>query len=175
MTGRRLLALLVVAGAVAVLPARPAGACSCIAGAPPPEVVFEGVSSGKAGEGWRFDVTRVDRGVLPDEIVVRMDVDVETRVEGGQAVIMSSSCSLGPAPEEGRRYRVAASSDLEGSRRRLVASMCANGALTPIGTTEPRPGPADDDDSRVEPIVLAATLLLVAAIFAVGRRPTSAG
>ena len=53
---RRLLALLVVAGAVAVLPARPAGACSCVAGAPPPEVVFEGVSTGKAGEGWRFDV-----------------------------------------------------------------------------------------------------------------------
>jgi len=169
---RRLLALLVVAGAVAVLPARPAGACSCVAGAPPPEVVFEGVSTGKAGEGWRFDVTGVDRGVLPDEVVVQMDVDVETRVEGGQAVIVSSSCSLGPAPEEGRRYRVAASTDLKGSRRRLVAAMCANGALTPVGTTEPSPGPADDD-SRVEPIVLAATLLLVGAIFVIGRRPTA--
>ena len=171
---RRLLALLAVAGALVVLPVRPAGACSCVAGAPPPEIVFVGVSTGRTAGGWGFDVTRVDRGVVPDEVVVEMDVDIETRTEDGTAMVMSSSCSLGPAPETDRSYRVAASRHPDGGHRRLLASLCGRGELTSVGMPTAAPELAEDD-SAVEPALVVVALLLVGAIFYVGGVRRSGG
>jgi len=114
---RRLLTLVLVVLAVVVVPSRPAGACSCAAPDKPRQLeTFEGRAIGEVLDGWLFDVERGDVG---PRAVVDLDVD-------SPDMLWADSCSLGPAPVPGNRYRVVASSGRGG---RLSAVLCGGGSL----------------------------------------------
>lgn len=174
--GRAALIFALAAGVAIVAGVRAAASC---AGPPPGESprpssgpVFTGellseVGEGTAGTLFEFRVESVERGEVPERVVVDISVDKEVRQPDGQAVLQFSSISIGPAPALGQSYRVETYRGNPGGQPRLFVNACG-GSLRRLTTQS---GSASGPGSKAA-IGMVAILSLGLAVF-LSRRLTA--
>jgi hypothetical protein len=128
-------ALLMPALVAAVILGGSAARASC-AGPPPGETprppsgpIFVGrllaeVGEGTSGRLFEFDVESVERGEIPDRVVVDISVNRVIRRSDGELIMEASSVAIGPSPALGAMYRVEAYRGNPGGKPRLFVNLC---------------------------------------------------
>lgn len=105
---------------------------------PPGDPVFTGellseVGSGTAGTLFEFRVDWVERGQVPERVIVDIAVDKEFRQPDGEVIRRSSSISIGSPPAIGETYRVEPYRGNPGGQSRLFVNACG-GNLRRVAT-----------------------------------------
>jgi hypothetical protein len=159
---------LVVAAALVVLPAAPAGACSCGGGGTVRAAEFDGVAA-RVVEGerelsavWEFTEVHPIWGAREWTDTIRVRVGVGTPHVTDPGRLISGGCPLVERVQAGAQYRIVAA----GEGEELSVSLCS-GSMTLLAAP---PAPAEDGSSFPSwwPWPLCAVLFVVG--LGVGRR-----